>query len=78
MGWREEARRGTRILPGTRREPTRARGGGIRGTRKGGQGEPGEHPERESRRGKLGGGTRGGDPGRTRGRRTNGGTPFLN
>ena len=38
----------------------------------------GEHPERESRRGKLGGGTRGGDPGRTRGRRTNGGTPFLN
>ena len=53
--------------------------GGPGGPGKGARENPGgEHPERESRRGKLGGGTRGGDPGRTRGRRTNGGTPFLN
>ena len=61
MGWREEARRGTRILPGAWREPTRARGGDPGDPERGARENPGgEHPERESRRGKLGGGTRGG------------------
>lgn len=64
MGWREEARRGTRILPGTRRKPTRARGGDPGGPERGaGENPGGEHPEGESRRGKPGGGTRGGGPG---------------
>ena len=71
MGWREEARRGTRILPWTRRKPTRARGGDPGDPERGARENPGgEHPERESRRGNSvgepGGGIRGGPGGGAR------------
>ena len=67
MGWREEARRGTRILPWTRRKPTRARGGDPGDPERGARENPGwEHPERESRRETRWGNPEGGsgaDPG---------------